>query len=248
VLVGAPNQGVTGGQSGAAYVFRGGTSVLVSMSSANAAVQVAGGGSNEHFGTSVESADLDGDGIDELVVGAPDARVGGVQGGLVACFRGGAGLVSGVAPAARFDGEVSGDRLGQVLAVGEVNGDARADLLVGAPFQDVPAANAGRAYLLLGGPLLGGPVASRAAMLITAENSTGDQLGAALGIADIDGDGRGDVLVGAPFNNGGGSDAGRMYVFFGSALQATRSANADDVTLSGASVGLLYGRALLSTR
>jgi hypothetical protein len=247
VLAGAPNEGFNGGSSGAAFVFRGG-SALQSTSSDFAPVQLGGAGSNEHFGTSLAAADIDGDGIAELIVGAPDARIGGIQGGSVSCFRGGASLVNGVAPAARFEGEVSGDRLGQTLAVGEVNGDALADLLLSAPLQDVPAANAGRAYLVLGGTLLGGPIAGRATMLLTAENSSGDQFGSALGIVDLDGDGRSEVLIGSPFNNAGGADAGRVYVFLGASLQATRSAGADDATFSGASIGLNFGRALASTR
>jgi hypothetical protein len=81
-------------------------------------------------------------------------------------------------------------------------------------------------------------------MILVAENSAGDQFGAGLALTDLDGDGLSDACVGAPFSNGLGADAGRVYVFFGAALQATRSGGADDVTYSGVSAALVLGREL----
>jgi PKD repeat protein len=250
LVVGAPLEGASGGSSGAAYVFRGGAA-LVSASASAAQVPLAGAASGDHFGSCAAAADYDADGTADLFVGAPDAKgAGGVQGGSVFGFHGGVSLVTGSAASAplRLDGEVAGDRLGQALALGDTNGDGRADLLVGAPQQDVPAANAGRGYLVLGGSLLGGSIATRAHMILMAENSAGDQFGTGLALVDLDGDGRADVLVGAPFGNGGGTDSGRVYIFLGSALQATRSAVGDDATVTGASAALLLGRELGSPR
>ena len=46
--------------------------------------------------------------------------------------------------------------------------------------------------------------------------AAGDQFGAAVGTAgDVNGDGYDDVVVGAPYNDAGGTDAGRAYVFYG---------------------------------
>ena len=68
------------------------------------------------------------------------------------------------------------------------------------------------------------------------------------GRGDEDGDGRCDLLNGAPFSNGGAVDSGRAYVFFGALLQATRSAVADDVTYTGANPAQVLGRDIGSAR
>src|SRR5262245_3983459 len=248
VVVGAPEQGTTGGNSGGAYVFRGGAS-LASAPASSAQVQITGTSSGDKLGTSVGVADFDGDGTEDVFLGAPEAKNTGVQGGSVYCFRG-ATMVSGSASGAfaRLDGENSGDRLGQVLALGDADGDGRADLLVSAPQHDLPAANAGRAYLVLGRGLASGSIAARARTILVAENSVGDQFGTALGLCDFDGDGLADLFVGAPFSNGGGADAGRVHVFWGASLQATRSGGADDVTYTGTSAALVLGREVGGTR
>jgi PKD repeat protein len=249
VLVGAPQEGATGGNSGAVYLFRGGPT-LTSRNASAAEVQISGANSGDRFGSSLAAADFDGDGTADLFAGAPEAKNQGTQAGSVFAFRGGAGLVSGGAgsAAARYDGESAGDRLGQSLALGDADGDGRADLLVGAPLFDLPSSNSGRAYLVLGGAYLSGSIALRADTVIVAEASAGDQLGAGLALVDLDGDGRSELLLGAPFSNGGGTDTGRVYVFLGSALLATRSAGADDATLGGTGASQLFGRELANTR
>jgi hypothetical protein len=243
LLVGAPLQGAAGGSSGAAYVFRGGAS-LTSASAASALVQIAGASSGDHLGRSLGVADATGDGFGDLFLGAPEAKSTGVQGGAVFVFRGGAALVSGSAASAdfRLDGEASGDRLGQAFALGDADGDGRADLLAGAPQHDLPAVNAGRAYLVLGSELASGSIAARAHTVLMSETSAGDQFGASLALFDLDGDDLADLLVGAPFGNAGGLDSGRVHVFWGATLQATRSGSADDLTYTGASAGLTLGR------
>lgn len=249
VLVGAPLEGASGGSSGAAYVFRGGPG-LVSGDASAAQVRLTGASSGDRFGSWIGAADFDGDGIDELFAGAPDARHQGTQAGCIYVFRGGPSLSSIDASnaSARFDGEASGDRLGLAFALGDADGDGIADLLAGSPQHDVPSSNAGRAYLVRGGTLQSGAISTRASTVLVAESSAGDQFGASLGLVDLDGDGRCEALVGAPFSNGGGTDSGRLYVFLGTALLATRSAGADDATLTGASASLLLGRGVGSTR
>ena len=125
LAVGAPLQGGSSGGSGAAYVFRGGAT-LASAAASSALVQINGAGAGDHLGSALGAADFDGDGTADLFVGAPDAKNTGVQGGALFVFRGGAGLSSGPADGAsmRLDGENPGDRLGQVLALGDADGAA----------------------------------------------------------------------------------------------------------------------------
>lgn len=107
-------------------------------------------------------------------------------------------------------GENDGDFFGwSVAGVGDVNGDGFGDLVVGAPQFDGAA---GAAYLYLGGP--DGPQDE------PAWTFKASQLGASFGHAvaaagDVNGDGRNDVLVGAPRWDNGEVDEGRVFLFLG---------------------------------
>jgi hypothetical protein len=239
VIVGAPLDGDE--EAGRVLVFRGGPA-LASTTASSALVRLEGERSDDHVGSSVALADVDGDGIDDLVLGAPDAQ----NGGMLYILRGGTSLSSRAVDesSTEIGAERSGDRLGQALAVGDANGDGRADVLVGAPQHDVPANNAGRAYLLLGATLQDGAVHVLSQTILVAESSLGDLFGSGLGLGDVSGDGLADLMVGAPFANAGGADSGRLYLFLGSALQATRSAGADDATFTGTVANQALGRAL----
>jgi len=246
IVVGAPHIGATGNDTGTAYLFRGGAS-LTSANADAAAFRLDGVSRRDLLGSSVVVADFDGDGIGDLLLGAP-----GVSGdaGALYWLRGGPTLSSRRVDVSsvELDAESSGDLLGQVVAAGDVDGDGKADLLASAPRHDVPSANAGRAYLVRGGTFQDGGIAARAHTIFLAENSSGDLFGSGLGIIDLDGDGAGDVLIGAPFSNRGGQDSGQVYLFLGSALQVTRSAGADDATLTGAAASLTLGREIGGTR
>jgi len=112
------------------------------------------------------------------------------------------------APAWSFAGTQAGARLGHsVASAGDVDGDGRDDVLVGAPGQ-------GAAYLFLGSPsgLAFAPAWSRDA------GQAGSQFGFSVAPAgDVNGDGYGDVLVGAPGYDDGQADEGAAFLFLGSA-------------------------------
>ncbi|MEV0638617.1 VCBS repeat-containing protein [Streptomyces sp. NPDC050619] len=103
-------------------------------------------------GRALASADRNGDGYADLAVGRPDVG----DGGEISTFHGSAdGLTTTGAPfvgRGAIPGE-SGDRLGASLAAGDTDGDGYADVLAGAPGEDVgTATDAGAALLLHGGP------------------------------------------------------------------------------------------------
>ena len=146
-----------------------------------------------------ELADIDGDGVTDLIAGepnTPDAAgntwvYSGRTGGVLHKFSG--------AP---------GDNQGYAVAdAGDTDGDGVHDVITGAPNVD-PAAGPGVAYLYSGrtGSLL----------RLFRGAHTGDQLGAAVASAsDQDRDGRADVLIGAPGSDAGGEDSGRAFVYSG---------------------------------
>ncbi len=168
------------------------------------------------------TADFDGDGYAEVVVGAPRDDMGV---GHVFVYRGGADGIA-TTPRVLLSPDGTRDDFGsRVESAGDVDGDGYADLMIGAYGY---GNSAGRVYVMPGGPA--GVDATRVTRL---PSPAGDLMwfGASLAAAgDINGDGYGDVAV-------GGLTTGRAWVYFGgpSGLRA-----APDVTLSipaGAELG-----------
>jgi hypothetical protein len=199
VLVGARG-------SGAAYaVFGQRDSTAVDLSTLGgqgfAMLETAG----EGVGAAIADAgDVNGDGVADVVVGAPDASANGrAQSGTayVVFGRGVPGpidLPTDAAGGFSVDGAATGDRLGTAVAgAGDVNGDGLGDLLVGAPgASPLSRPDAGAAYVVFGRPLdlaLPGTSAVRLAGLPAAAG-TGRSVA---GGTDADGDRRPDVLLGA---------------------------------------------------
>ncbi len=146
---------------------------------------------------------------------------------------------------ARGDAFVDGrpDRPGEWLVRafrgerGRCNGDGFGDVVVGAPYWNGVAASEGRAYLYLGS------AAGLGATPAWTADPT-DQANALFGVSvasagDVNGDGFGDVVVGAPFWDGVATDEGRAYLYLGSAtgLGATPAWTADPTDTSASFAG-----------
>lgn len=109
---------------------------------------------SEDSGTAVAGAgDMDGDGLPDLLIGAPRGDDGGDLSGITHMV---CGLTTGnldlSSAHAKIVGESSSDDSGEGMAgVGNTNGDGFDDVLVGAENQSAAEQKAGTAYLLLGG-------------------------------------------------------------------------------------------------
>ncbi len=159
----------------------------------------------DSFGASMAAAgDLDGDGVGDLWIGAPKADFGGANAGSVYALSGASG-----AQLFRVDGTLQGELLGRsVAAIGDLDGDGIADLLVGAPF------NPGTAFFGGGVFALSGADGSQLHYLQGAESF--GLLGMSVAATgDVDGDGMADFLAGAPTEDSNGTDAGSIYIYSG---------------------------------
>jgi hypothetical protein len=257
LLVGAPGMDVNPLQpnelldAGAAYMFRGGPT-LTSRSAFQADWKTTGMEEGDLLGASCLAADLSGDGIAELVIGAPSAnpQIPGVtkkwDGGAVYAFLGGPQLASGPASSATaiFTPEHAGDELGSAMAAGDVDGDGFDDLVLSAVRSSGAGTNAGRVYVVRGGhPLLGRSV-SQADFMFSGQQANG-RFGTAVTVADFNGDGYEDILVGAPHNSAGAIRNGRAFLFLGGPTLADELAHMADMICNGEAIdGQYFGSGL----
>lgn len=176
--------------------------------------RITGSQAGEQFSASLAAAgDVDGDGYDDIVVGAPaHTSASALQGeGAVYLYRGDFyGLLT--TPDWMAKGGGQGANLGQSLASGDVDGDGRQDVIAGAPKSVNGPGSFGRAAVYFGT----GQAPSRSAWW-TAKYGAGDArfAGAVAGGGDVNGDGLTDVLVGAPDADGTFTDEGAAFLYLG---------------------------------
>ncbi len=187
----------------------------------------------DRLGRSVAGVgDLDGDGVDDLAIGAPGADPNGSRSGRVYVIFGRPSFpallnTGSLAPGEGLvvHGVAGGDEAGGAVAgAGDVNGDGVEDLVIGASEADVGANQAaGRSYVVFGAAEPASPIE-----LASLDGSTGfridgeafeDRTGIAVaGAGDVNGDGFDDVAIGTFGADGGaGFFSGRAYVVFGAA-------------------------------
>jgi len=178
------------------------------------------------FGAAIDRlADIDGDGLDELIVGAPEAAASadGRREGRVDVVSGGVGGFGVAEPAAErglvsLRGAGVGDGLGGVVAgCGDLDGDAIPDVAVAGPLADGALPLVGRVVVLSGAAR--GVVDAAALRHSWSGVSVGERAGAALACRhDLTGDGVADLVVGAPFADGVQEAEGALYLLPGGAL------------------------------
>lgn len=171
---------------------------------------------DSYLGTAVDLAgDVNGDGYDDVIVGAKWFTNGLTNEGAAFLFLGGPDGLSET-PVWQVEGNQAGASLGTAVAgVGDVNGDGYADLLVGAPFFDGPAVDSGYAALYLGSPDGPGDTPAWEVTGSYANARLGQSLAAA---GDVNGDGLPDFLIGAPgWQNQAGQAVGAAFLYTGRA-------------------------------
>ena len=199
-----------GGNQGSVVIFSG-----ADCSPVRKCTDPIGAAVDELGSTLARLGDITGDGVPEIVAGAPRANtIQGVDAGSVLVFS---GADCTVVRRLTDPFGVTGDRLGSaVTALGDVTGDGVPEVAAGVPFDDGPqGANHGSVVIFSGadGSVVRKLTDPDPIFLAVVD----DNLGASLsGAGDVTGDGVEDLVAGAPRDNGpGGADAGSVVIFSG---------------------------------
>ena len=252
VVVGSPGSSTE--DVGVAYMYLGGGSGISGFSvlSNNTFSSTQG---QAGVGASVASAgDVNSDGYSDVIIGAPLYDSGSADEGAAFIVHGSASGIATATPATAattLQSDQAGARFGaSVAGVDDINYDGYADVVVGAPFFDDPNTDEGAAFVFLGGPVgVVSASANEAHARITSDQDSA-QLGASVSSAgDVNGDGRPDLIVGAPRYEVTlvPADEGAAFVFLaGDTGLVTGTPLTAASTIRGASFEALLGSSVAS--
>lgn len=200
----------------------------------------------DHLGTAVASGDVNGDGIDDIIMGAPGDNEFAY--GRIYVIFGGASIpssrdFSNANPDLIIGNNSLGTALGSSVLSTDLNGDGIDDIVIGDPVANGPGSsrpNAGNVYVINGGTDLPSSITlglnGYPDTVIYGINSN-DLMGTSLASADVNRDGMGDLLLGAPEADGpsnGRSNGGEAYLIFG------RSSWPDTLDLNSVSADTVF--------
>ncbi len=208
----------------AAYVLRGPIEGALSPSDASLVLS----GPESRLGASVAAAgDLDGDGLADFAVGAPETTVtAGLEGQVWVVDAAQEGVHGPGVARATIAGRRTYSRLGtSVAGAGDVDGDGYDDVWIGGYGSDGRDNETGITWLFRG-PVRGSLSVADAHASLTGA-SAGDEASRAICPGDLDQDGRPDLLIGAPGAAYAGRQGGAGYVFLSPVVGALLTTDAD---------------------
>ena len=212
IIIGAPYYSNGESFEGAVFIYLGsidGPSIIADF-------VIESGQSESSFGLSVASAgDINGDGYDDILIGAPDFDNGESDEGVVFLHLG-----SPLGPSLTHDWMAESDQPyytsfgNSVSSAGDINNDGFDDVIIGAPGFDNPTINEGLVFAYYGSE----DGLSSTPDWVAEQNQISSNFGYSVSEAgDINGDNYDDILIGAPYYDNGQLDEGAVFVYYGSA-------------------------------
>jgi len=237
LLIGAPGHH----DGGRVYIVHGPVTATYNLAIADTVFT--GQSTSDGAGETVAVGDLNGDGHADYAIGAPSADGLASDGGMVYVVPGPVGAEVSLDQVAGRVWGGSWDRLATSLAIpGDLDLDGVDELVAGSPYVDIDDSDQGRAYLFLE-PVEGSVDADSAPVHFSGEIGHDHFAATVSGAGDVNGDGWADLLIGAPYNDFGGGDAGATYLFYGP-LTASRSGTTADAKFTGPVSSELLGTGL----
>jgi len=229
IVVGARNDDEMGSQSGSVYLYYGSVSGV--RASSEGKLTASDGAEDDEFGYAVAGAgDLDGDGYDDIVVSSIRGDGSGYFDGTAYLYYGSDMGVFGHSEVLLWASDGSGyDEFGwDVAGAGDLNGDGFDEVAVGAPVH----LSCGSVYLYYGS--VSGALPANEVKLTHSDPAVNDWFGLTVsGAGDLDGDGYGDLVAGAPYDDDRGELSGSAYVYYGASSGAQLSSEDELVASEG---------------
>ncbi len=200
----------------------------------------------DYFGSAVWGmGDIDGDGYDDVAVGAMSDDDGASSGGAVYVYLGSATGLDSTTEVELFPSDgAGGDLVGRYLGgAGDFDGDGYRDLLLSSPTHDHSLSNDGAAWVFYGSSTgIDGSVEQE---LTHSSPALHDAFGSAVASAgDVDGDGFDDVIISASGADDSYTDSGAAFVYLGSSTGVDLSTETTIAVSAGDSTAAFGGTLL----